>query len=117
MQQSRWREGSTGPAQRFQEGQGQGNNARTAGDSSFFPLEFDNPSTSSGATHGPPPPHPNQARHSLIQPRKLPVLQVLILIRHIFRNAVKAHHSKQRDSQTLDFSSYLEELCEYFKLF
>lgn len=87
--------GERGPqVQRFQEGQGQGNNARTAGDSSFFPGECDNLSKSVGATHGPPPPHPNQARYSLIQPRKLPVLQVLILIHRIFRNAVKAHHSK-----------------------
>ena len=49
--------GERGPqVQRFQEGQGQGNNARTAGDSSFFPGEGDNPSKSFGATQALPRP-------------------------------------------------------------
>ena len=40
---ARKREGSTGPVQRIQEGRGQGNDARTAGDSWFSPMEYGGP--------------------------------------------------------------------------
>lgn len=87
---ARKREGSTGPVQRIQEGRGQGNDARTAGDSWFSPMEYGGPAKAFGPTQGRPQTHPNQARHSLTKARKLPVLLVLPRIHHILRNAVKS---------------------------
>lgn len=60
------------------------------------PTEYGGPSKSFGAAQNPPQPHPDEARHSLFKARKLLVSLILPLFHHILRNAVKAHHSKQR---------------------